>query len=91
MVEEMLARHMRELRDRARWANKIGRTFSDQIRRRAPSCGDKWHLDEVVFPSPAKLTRSGARSISTALFSTFWSRNGETAERRSDETPEKRR
>ena len=31
-----------------RWANKFGRTFSDQIRRRAPARGDKWHLDEVV-------------------------------------------
>jgi putative transposase len=31
-----------------RWANKFGRTFSDQIRRRAPARGDKLHLDEVV-------------------------------------------
>jgi putative transposase len=27
---------------------KFGRIFADQIRQRAPACGDKWHLDEVV-------------------------------------------
>ena len=32
-----------------RWAEKFGRDFANQIRRRAPQLGDKWHLDEVVI------------------------------------------
>ena len=32
-----------------RWAEKLGRDFAIQIRRRAPQFGDKWHLDEVVI------------------------------------------
>ena len=32
-----------------RWAEKFGRNFANQIRRRAPQFGDKWHLDEVVI------------------------------------------
>jgi transposase-like protein len=31
------------------WAIKFGETFSGQIRQRAPSRGDKWHLDEVAI------------------------------------------
>jgi len=30
------------------WALKFGQGFANQIRRRLPSAGDKWHLDEVV-------------------------------------------
>jgi len=50
MVEEMLAARgiCVSYETVRRWANKFGRTFSDQIRRRAPARGDKWHLDEVV-------------------------------------------
>jgi len=50
MVEEMLAaRGICVSYETVRqWANKFGRTFSSQIRRRAPARGDKWHLDEVV-------------------------------------------
>jgi putative transposase len=32
-----------------RWDEKFGRDFANQIRRRAPQLGDKWHLDEVVI------------------------------------------
>jgi putative transposase len=32
-----------------RWAEKFGRDFANQIRRRAPQFGDKWHLDEIVI------------------------------------------
>jgi putative transposase len=28
---------------------KFGREFANRIRRRAPRCGDKWHLDEVII------------------------------------------
>ena len=30
------------------WGKKFGRAFADQIRKRAPARGDKWHMDEVV-------------------------------------------
>jgi putative transposase len=51
MVEEMLAaRGIGVSYETVRqWAHKFGRTFSDQIRQRAPARGDKWHLDEVVI------------------------------------------
>ena len=29
------------------WARKFGQAFANQIRRRLPRAGDKWHLDEV--------------------------------------------
>jgi putative transposase len=50
MVEEMLAeRGISVSYETVRqWAMKVGDAFSDQIRRRAPARGDKWHLDEVV-------------------------------------------
>jgi putative transposase len=31
------------------WALKFGQSFANQIRRRLPAPGDKWHLDEVVI------------------------------------------
>jgi len=32
------------------WAEKFGRTFANQIRRRSSGqLGDKWHLDEAVI------------------------------------------
>jgi len=31
------------------WALKFGQAFASEIRRRLPSSGDKWHLDEVVI------------------------------------------
>ena len=31
------------------WARKFGQAFANQIRRRLPRAGDKWHLDEVVI------------------------------------------
>jgi putative transposase len=51
MVEEMLAeRGISVSYETVRqWALKFGDAFSDQIRRRAPARGDKWHLDEVVI------------------------------------------
>jgi putative transposase len=51
MVEEMLAaRGICVTYETVRqWAMKFGDTFSDEIRQRAPTRGDKWHLDEVVI------------------------------------------
>src|SRR3712207_3080555 len=31
------------------WARKFGQAFANQIRRRLPRAGDKWHLDEVAI------------------------------------------
>ena len=49
MVEEMLAAHGIAVGyDTVRqWALKFGQAFANEIRRRLPRAGDKWHLDEV--------------------------------------------
>src|SRR6187549_457688 len=51
MVEEMLAaRGISVTYETIRqWSLKFGQEFANRIRRRAPCCGDKWHLDEVVI------------------------------------------
>jgi putative transposase len=51
MVEEMLAaRGISVTYETIRqWGLKFGREFANRIRRRAPTRGDKWHLDEVVI------------------------------------------
>src|SRR5215208_4209051 len=51
MVEEMLAaRGVVVSRETVRqWALKFGQAFANQIRRRLPRVGDKWHLDEVAI------------------------------------------
>src|SRR5919197_1348720 len=32
-----------------KWCRKFGRQYANQLRRRRPRPGDKWHLDEVFF------------------------------------------
>src|SRR6266478_9867636 len=32
------------------WCRKFGREYANQLRRRRPQPGDKWHLDEVFLP-----------------------------------------
>jgi transposase-like protein len=51
IVEEMLAaRGILVSHETVRqWALKFGQTFANQIRRRLPAVGDKWHLDEVAI------------------------------------------
>jgi putative transposase len=51
MVEEMLAACGIVVSHETvrQWALKFGQTFANQIRRRLPRVGDKWHLDEVVI------------------------------------------
>src|SRR5271163_1979624 len=51
MVEELLvARGIIVSHETVRqWARKFGQQFANQIRRRFPRIGDKWHLDEVVL------------------------------------------
>jgi putative transposase len=55
-VEEMLAtRGILVSHETVRlWALKFGQSFAKQIRRRLPSSGDKWHLDEVVISIAGK-------------------------------------
>jgi len=36
------------------WALKFGQDFANQIRRRLPYAGDKWHLDEVAIKIAGK-------------------------------------
>jgi len=40
------------------WARKFGQAFANQIRRRLPRAGDKWHLDEVEIPSANSAERA---------------------------------
>jgi putative transposase len=56
MVEEMLAaRGMIVSHETVRqWALKFGQEFANEIRRRLPQAGDKWHLDEVVIKIAGK-------------------------------------
>jgi putative transposase len=51
MVEEMLAARGIDVSHETvrQWALKFGQGFANQIRRRLPAPGDKWHLDEVVI------------------------------------------
>jgi putative transposase len=51
MVEELLAaRGIIVSHETVRqWARKFGQPFANQIRRRLPRVGDKWHLDEGVL------------------------------------------
>ena len=51
MVEELLAARGIILSPKTvrQWAGKFGGQFANQIRRRLPRAGDKWHLDEVVL------------------------------------------
>src|SRR5260370_18038630 len=31
------------------WCLKFGQTYANELRRRRPRCGDKWHMDEVYL------------------------------------------
>lgn len=56
MVEEILAaRGILVSHETGRqWAMKFGQGFANQIRRRIPAVGDKWHLDEVMISIAGK-------------------------------------
>src|SRR3712207_4556225 len=51
MVEEMLAARGIIVSHEAvrQWALKFGQEFANQIRRRLPQAGDKWHLDKAAI------------------------------------------
>ena len=50
-VEELLAaRGLIVTHETVRqWCLKFGQDFANELRHRAPRCGDKWHLDEVYL------------------------------------------
>src|ERR687897_1333870 len=56
MVEELLAaRGIIVSHETIRqWGLKFGQAFANQIRRRLPRLGDKWHLDEVALKIAGK-------------------------------------
>src|ERR671911_1382226 len=56
MVEELLAaRGITVSHETVRqWGLKFGQAFANQVRRRLPCPGDKWHLDEVVIKIAGK-------------------------------------
>src|SRR5438876_4113464 len=56
MVEEMLAaRGIIVSHETVRqWGLKFGQAFANQVRRRLPCPGDKWHLDEVMIKIAGK-------------------------------------
>src|SRR4051812_46023971 len=51
MVDERLAARGIDVSHETvrQWARKFGQGFANQIRRRLPCVGDKWHLDEVCL------------------------------------------
>ena len=51
MVDELLAARGSIVSHETvrQWALKFGQAFANQVRRRLPAVGDKWHLDEVVL------------------------------------------
>ncbi len=51
MVDELLATRgiIVSYETVCQWALKFGQSIANQIRRRLPSAGDKWHMDEVVL------------------------------------------
>ena len=66
MVEEMLAARGIDVSHETvrQWARKFGQGFANQIRRRLPCPGDKWHLDEVclMIRGTEALALAGCRS-----------------------------
>src|SRR3954470_7475602 len=80
MVEEMLAACGIDVSHETvrQWARKFGQAFANQIRRRLPCPGDKWHLDEVCLMIREPSIGCGEPSTRMGSCSTFWSRAGGT-------------
>ena len=49
-----------------KWCRKFGQSYANQLRRRRPQPGDKWHLDEVFLSMSARVALRGrTRYVST--------------------------
>ena len=46
-----------------RWCAKFGQVYANQLRRRRPRPGDKWHLDEVFVGTPSGRLRYLWRAV----------------------------
>src|SRR5215203_5350104 len=79
MVEEMLAaRGIIVSHETVRqWALKFGQDFANQIRRRLPAAGDKWHLDEVAIKIAGKKQRRPPRVLITDKLASYGAAKGE--------------
>src|SRR5215203_3315248 len=79
MVEEMLAaRGIIVSHETVRqWALKFGQDFANQIRRRLPAAGDKWHLDEVAIKIAGKRQRRAPRVLITDKLASYGAAKGE--------------
>src|ERR1700730_13225955 len=75
MVEELLAARgiMVSPETVGQWARKFAQRFANQIRRRLPRVGDKWHLDEVVLKIAGVKHWLWRAVDQTGVVLTFWS------------------
>jgi putative transposase len=64
-VEEMLAMRgvILTCETVREWCLKFGQTYANNLRRRAPRPGDRWHVDEVFLKSTEAFNTYGARLI----------------------------
>jgi putative transposase len=55
-VEELLAQRgiILTYETVRQWCLKFGQTYANELRRRRPRCGDKWHMDEMVLTIQGK-------------------------------------
>jgi putative transposase len=65
-----------------KWCRKFGQAYANELRRRRPRPGDKWHLDEVFLTINGARHFCGGRSIRMAMYWIFWSKAVETRRRR---------
>ena len=60
------------------WCLKFGQTYANDLRRRSPRPGDRWHLDEVFLKINGAFITYGVQLIRMARYWIFWSRAGGT-------------
>jgi hypothetical protein len=80
LVEEMLLERgiLVSYETISRWALKFGADYTRRLKRKAPSCHDMWHLDEVVISINGERRCLGAPSIRTVMSSTKSCKSTET-------------
>src|SRR6266849_9552890 len=50
-----------------KWCRKFGQQYANQLRRRRPRSGDKWHLDEVFSPFAPSISESKHINLRTRI------------------------
>ena len=73
-VEELLAaRGVQVSYETVRqWCRKFGQLYANQLRRRRPQTGDKWHLDEVFLKINGQIHYRGAQWTRRGTCSISW-------------------